>query len=51
MYIARRRPTLPRATGFDRVYAGWLTIALATLLVSLGFDVYNVLYAVVRGTA
>jgi hypothetical protein len=47
--LARRRPTLPRATRSDRLYAAWLTLALATLALSLAFDVYNVLYAVVRG--
>ena len=32
---------------FDRVYSWWVTTALATLLVSLAFDTYNVVYSVV----
>jgi hypothetical protein len=48
VYLARRRPALPRETRFDRAYTGWLTTALATLVVSLAFDVYNVAYALMR---
>ena len=47
MYFARRRPQLVVASRFDRVYAWWLTIALATLVVSLSFDIYNVVYSVI----
>ena len=49
LYFHRRRGRLARQSRFDRVYFGWLTLALATLVVSLGFDTYNVLYALVRG--
>jgi hypothetical protein len=48
-YLARRRPALASATRFDRVYAGWLAVALVTLLVSLAFDAYNVGYSLLRG--
>jgi hypothetical protein len=47
MYFARRRPQLVVASRFDRVYAWWVTIALATLVVSLSFDIYNVVYSVI----
>jgi len=45
LYFQRRRGRLARASRFDRVYYAWHTLALATLVVSLGFDTYNVLYA------
>ena len=38
----------PAVTRFDRVYAGWVAIALATLVVSLAFDTYNVGYSLLR---
>jgi hypothetical protein len=49
VWIARRRDTLVRTTRFDRAYAGWLAACLATLAVSVTFDVYNVAYSLVRG--
>jgi hypothetical protein len=49
LYLWRRRPGLARATRFDRLYAHWLDAALATLAVSLGFDVYNVALSVATG--
>jgi hypothetical protein len=49
LYLALRRPTLPRARPVDRVYAWWMATALVTLAVSLAFDVYNVAYSLVRG--
>jgi hypothetical protein len=47
VYLARRRPHLPTRQTFDRVYAWWIAVALATLCVSLAFDVYNVAYSFV----
>jgi hypothetical protein len=47
MYLARRRPQLVVASRFDRVYTWWVTTALATLVVSLAFDIYNVVYSVI----
>jgi hypothetical protein len=49
LYLARRRPHLPATQTFDRIYAWWVTVALATLCVSLAFDVYNVAYSFVAG--
>jgi hypothetical protein len=49
VYFARRRSLLDREGRFDRVYAGWFDLALATLAVSLAFDVYNVAYSIVAG--
>jgi len=49
VYLARRRAALPRERTFDRIYAWWVDVALATLVVSLAFDVYNVGYSLVRG--
>ncbi len=51
VYCYRRRGRLARASRFDRIYFAWLTLALVTLVISLGFDTYNVLYSLVRGTA
>ena len=48
LYFARRRRQLSARTRFDRVYSWWVTAALATLVVSLAFDTYNVVYSVVR---
>jgi hypothetical protein len=50
LHLYRRRGRLARESRFDRVYFAWLTLALATLGISLGFDTYNVLYALLRGT-
>jgi len=36
------------ASRFDRVYYVWQMLAPATLVVSKGFDTYNVLYALLR---
>lgn len=47
LYFARRRPQLVVASRFDRVYTWWVTTALATLVVSLAFDIYNVVYSVI----
>jgi hypothetical protein len=47
LYFARRRRQLPVASRFDRVYSWWVTTALATLVVSLAFDTYNVAYSVI----
>jgi hypothetical protein len=49
VYFARRRRTRTPASRFERLYAWWMTTALATLLVSLSFDTYNVIYSVVKG--
>jgi hypothetical protein len=49
VWLARRRGAIASATRFDRAYAGWLTACLATLIVSVTFDVYNVAYSLVRG--
>ena len=49
LYFARRRPHLQRGGRFDGVYAAWVDTALATLIVSLAFDVYNVAYSLVWG--
>jgi hypothetical protein len=48
-YVWRRRAHLRMAGWFDQVYSWWLTAALATLCVSLGFDVYNVAYSLIAG--
>ena len=45
LYFARRRRQLTVASGFDRAYSWWLTTALGTLVVSLAFDTYNVVYS------
>jgi hypothetical protein len=47
LYFARRRRLLAVASRFDRVYSWWVTTALATLVVSLAFDTYNVAYSVI----
>jgi hypothetical protein len=49
VYLAGRRPHLSAASRFDRVYLWWVTAALATLVVSLMFDTYNVAYSFVKG--
>lgn len=49
VYFARRRGHLSIRRRFDRVYATWLTVALATLCVSLVFDAYNVAYSLIGG--
>lgn len=46
-YLKRRRSRLSMDGWFDTVYSWWLTTALATLCVSIGFDTYNVAYALV----
>ena len=47
VYFARRRRWLTATTRFDRAYSWWVTTALATLVASLAFDTYNVVYSVV----
>ena len=47
VYFARRRRRLTIASRFDRAYSWWVTTALATLVVSLAFDTYNVVYSLV----
>ena len=49
IHLARRIRRLEGERTFDRIYRGWVGVALATLCVSLGFDVYNVAYSLVRG--
>lgn len=48
-YFARRRGHLSDGGKFDTAYAWWVDVALATLVVSLAFDVYNVAYSLVTG--
>lgn len=48
-YCARRFGQLGRAGAFDRIYRYWMGGVVGTLSVSLAFDVYNVLYSLVRG--
>jgi hypothetical protein len=50
VYLFRRRPQITGTSRFDRAYFAWVTLALATLAVSLAVDVYNVAYALVTGT-
>jgi hypothetical protein len=47
LYLARRRRQLSSTSRFDRVYCWWVATALATLVVSLAFDTYNVAYSVI----
>jgi len=49
VYLWRRRRQLPRHGWFDTVYWCWVTLAVATLAVSLAFDTYNVAYSLIRG--
>jgi hypothetical protein len=49
VYFARRFPHLERRGTFDRLYGWWATSVLATLGVSLVFDIYNVAYSLLRG--
>ena len=49
VYMARRFGGLERASAFDRIYRAWVAVVVGTLSVSLAFDVYNVLYSLVRG--
>jgi hypothetical protein len=49
LYLLRRLPHLERRSAFDGIYRGWAAAALATLGVSLAFDVYNVAFSLVRG--
>ncbi len=46
-YFLRRRPQQVGTGRFDRAYSVWMRLVLVTLLVSLAFDSYNVLYALV----
>ena len=47
VYFARRWPRLQQSSRFDRLYSWWFTAALATLVLSLAFDSYNVAYSFV----
>jgi hypothetical protein len=49
VHLARGRAHLASATRFDRAYAAWVSTALATLVVSLAFDAYNVVYSLSTG--
>jgi hypothetical protein len=52
LYLARRLPHLEQRRTFDRLYRYWVmaaVAAVATLAISLVFDVYNVAYSLVRG--
>jgi hypothetical protein len=49
IYLARRRASLASGGRFDQVYAWWVHLVLATLIVSLAFDTYNVAYSLVLG--
>src|SRR5215471_10046731 len=49
IYLWRRRRHLEALGRFDTLYRWWVTVATATLLVSLGFDTYNVAYSLIRG--
>jgi hypothetical protein len=51
IYFLRRRRQHYGDGWFDRVYALWFAVATGTLCVSVAFDVYNVLYAVLRGVS
>jgi hypothetical protein len=47
LYFLRRQPLQAGTGRFDRAYSVWMRLVLVTLLVSLAFDSYNVLYALV----
>ena len=49
LLFARGRTHLSRTGRFDRAYASWVDTALATLVVSVAFDVYNVAYSLFMG--
>jgi hypothetical protein len=49
IYFLHRRGQQHGSSWFDRAYALWFRAATVTLCISVAFDVYNVLYAVVRG--
>lgn len=51
IYFLRRRGQQHGSGWFDRAYALWFRAATVTLCISVAFDVYNVLYAVLRGVA
>jgi hypothetical protein len=51
IYFTRRRSHTHGDRGFDRVYRIWLDAVTVTLWISVAFDVYNVLYALIRGVA
>jgi hypothetical protein len=48
-YLWRRHRHLRTDGRFDTVYWWWVTVATATLCVSLAFDTYNVGYSLIRG--
>ena len=45
VYLARRRPRLQPSRPFDRLYSWWYMTTVATLVISLAFDTYNVAYS------
>ena len=51
VYFTRRRGRPQGDRRFDQFYRIWLDTVTATLWISVGFDVYNVLYALIRGVA
>jgi hypothetical protein len=46
-YFLRRLGLQLENGRFDRAYSVWMRVALVTLCISLAFDTYNVLYALV----
>ena len=50
-YFLHRRGQQHGSGWFDRAYALWFRAATATLCISVAFDAYNVLYAIIRGVA
>jgi hypothetical protein len=51
VYFTRRRGRPQGDRRFDRLYRIWLDAVTLTLWISIGFDVYNVLYTLIRGVA
>ncbi len=51
IYMTRRRSRPQGDRGFDQLYHIWLDAVTVTLWISIAFDVYNVLYALIRGVA
>ena len=51
IYFTRRRRLPQGERGFDQLHHIWLDAVTVTLWISIAFDVYNVLYALIRGVA
>ncbi len=51
LYFTQRRRRPQRKRRFDQAYRVWLDAVTATLWISIAFDLYNVLYALIRGVA